>query len=182
MSKNTDSAKKDLAAKASTVVKSLTKPLSAAKTAAHSANTESKMLAIILVRGRERGTQTPIQVTLDLLKLTKKNHCVLFTANPALQGMLQKVKDYVTWGEISDNTYKLLLEKRGKLFEGPLTDRQNKYSYNYSEINGQKYKSYFTLNPPRKGFGRKGIKVAFQAGGALGYRGEKINDLLERMI
>ncbi|MBS3123385.1 uL30 family ribosomal protein [Candidatus Woesearchaeota archaeon] len=140
------------------------------------------MLAIILIRGRERGTPAPIKGTLDLLKLLKKNNCVLFKSNPALQGMLQKVKDYVTWGELSDPTYKVLLEKRGKLFEGPLMDRHNKYSYNYSEINGQKYKSYFTLNPPRKGFGRKGIKVAFQAGGALGYRGEKINDLIERMV
>ena len=43
-------------------------------------------------------------------------------------------------------------------------------------------KKVFRLKPPSKGFERKGIKMSFKEGGALGYRGEKINELLERMI
>ena len=43
-------------------------------------------------------------------------------------------------------------------------------------------KKFFRLSPPRKGFGRKGIKFAFTKGGALGYRGIKINDLIKRML
>lgn len=39
-----------------------------------------------------------------------------------------------------------------------------------------------TLNSPRKGFGRKGVKMPFSKGGALGERKEKINDLIERML
>ena len=38
------------------------------------------------------------------------------------------------------------------------------------------------LNPPLKGHGRKGIRAGFRQGGSLGYRGDKINSLLERMI
>ena len=43
-------------------------------------------------------------------------------------------------------------------------------------------KPFFRLNPPVKGFDRKGIKVPFSLGGALGYRKEKINDLIKRMV
>ena len=43
-------------------------------------------------------------------------------------------------------------------------------------------KKFYRLDPPRKGFGRKGIKMAFSKGGALGYRAEKINDLVKRMM
>lgn len=46
----------------------------------------------------------------------------------------------------------------------------------------KKIKNYFRLNSPRKGFERKGIKKPFSIGGALGYRGSKINDLIKRMI
>ena len=38
------------------------------------------------------------------------------------------------------------------------------------------------LHPPRKGHKRKGIKTPFTNGGALGSRGEKINELIMRMI
>ena len=39
----------------------------------------------------------------------------------------------------------------------------------------------FKLHPPKKGFKGK-IKRAYGAGGELGYRGEKINELIKRMI
>ena len=34
----------------------------------------------------------------------------------------------------------------------------------------------------KKGYGRKGIKTPFSKGGALGYRGDKINDMIQRMM
>ena len=43
-------------------------------------------------------------------------------------------------------------------------------------------KQFFKLNPPRSGFERKGIKVPFSLGGALGYRKNNINDLIKRMV
>ena len=49
-------------------------------------------------------------------------------------------------------------------------------------IDNKKLKKYFRLNAPRKGFGRKGIKHPYQNGGALGYRGQAINELIKRMI
>ena len=43
-------------------------------------------------------------------------------------------------------------------------------------------KPFFRLKPPIKGFERKGIKTPFSMGGVLGYRKEKINNLIIRML
>jgi len=43
-------------------------------------------------------------------------------------------------------------------------------------------KNFFRLNPPKGGFERKGIKIQYSLGGALGYRKEKINDLVVKML
>ena len=142
---------------------------------------ERKKLAVVLVRGKAELEHHMIR-TLQLLLLTKKNHCVVVENTPVYQGMLQKVKDYVTWGEISEETFAELIAKRGKEYKNPIYDAKKKYTYTGLEVKGKKYLPYFTLNPPRKGFARKGIKVSFTQGGALGYRGSKINDLLARMI
>ena len=40
----------------------------------------------------------------------------------------------------------------------------------------------FTLNSPKGGFERKGIKFSFVNKGALGYRGNKINALIKKML
>ncbi|MBI2103026.1 uL30 family ribosomal protein [Candidatus Woesearchaeota archaeon] len=138
-------------------------------------------LAVVLVRGLIDMNQ-PLKDALRVLRLHRKNHCVIVADNPVSRGMLNKVKDYVTWGEISSETYTELVERRGKEFKARQTDGKKKYSYATIEFKGKKYKPYFALNPPLKGFGRKGIKVAFRAGGALGNRGEKMNDLIKRMM
>ncbi|MEM1684640.1 MAG: 50S ribosomal protein L30, partial [Nanopusillaceae archaeon] len=43
-------------------------------------------------------------------------------------------------------------------------------------------KPYFRLKPPSGGYPRKGIKVNYKEGGAYGYWGENINNLLASMI
>jgi len=143
-------------------------------------NKKSK-LVVVLVRGTVNVTQ-PVKDTLKMLKLSRKNHCVVLENNSVNLGMINKVKDYITWGELDENTFKELMEKRGEEYKGRLKDFKEKFSYNFFEFNGKKYKPYFRLNPPRKGFGRKGIKMAFKVGGALGNRAEKINDLIKRML
>ena len=129
-------------------------------------------VAVVLVRGMVKVVK-PVKETLMMLNLHRKNHCVVVDDTPTYEGMLNRVKDYATWGEIDDATFAELVQKRGQLSDG------RKKSL---EINGKKYKRYFALNPPRKGFGRNGIKRSFRVGGALGDRGEKMNDLLKRML
>lgn len=138
-------------------------------------------LVVVLVRGMI-DMNKPLLDTLTLLRLRRKNHCVIVGNTPAVRGVIEKVKDYVTWGELSQEMHAELIAKRGRELKSRLTDSKKKYSYAFQEFQGKKYKPYFALNSPLKGFGRKGIKVAFKAGGALGYRGEKINDLLKRML
>ncbi len=122
-------------------------------------------LAVILVRGTH-DMKKEVLDTLKLLNLFRKNTCSVVEATPSNKGMIYKVKDYVTYGEIDDETLKLLIEKRAKK----------------DPDDPKKLKLFFRLNSPRKGFERKGIKKPFSKGGALGYRGSAINDLIKRMI
>ncbi len=138
-------------------------------------------LVVVLVRGLIDLSQG-IKDTLRMLRLTRKNHCVVVDDTPSVHGMVVKVKDCVTFGPLSNETFAKLVEKRGVEYLGRKTDRQKAYSYDMISFNGKDYLPYFRLSPPRKGFGRKGIKIAFGVGGGLGNRGEKINDLIERML
>lgn len=141
-----------------------------------------RQLAAIRIRGLTM-VNTKIQDTMKMLRLYKSNFCAVLPNTSIYTGMLKKAKDYITWGEIDDETFKMLVEKRGEQFNGRETDSKNKIKYNdFVVINNKKIKRYFRLNPPRKGFGRKGIKHTFQQGGALGYRGAAINELIKRMI
>jgi large subunit ribosomal protein L30 len=139
-------------------------------------------LAIVRVRGSVNLNQK-VKDTLNLLRLYRKNYCVVVENTPSNKGMIKKVKDYVTYGEIGEETHKELVNKRGEGYKGREEDKKGKLKYKkFILIDNKKLKPFFRLAPPKKGFGRKGIKVSFKAKGALGYRGEKINDLLKRMI
>ena len=122
----------------------------------------SEKVAVIRIRGTI-GLKDEVKDTLKMLNLHRNNYCTVVPKNDSYLGMVKKAKDYVTYGEIDDETYKLLIEKRG-------------------EKSGDKLKPFFRLSPPRKGFERKGIKFHFSKGGVLGYRGAKINELIKRMI
>ena len=144
--------------------------------------TQAKQLAAIRIRGRTQ-INTRIEDTMKMLRLYKNNYCCVFPGNLVYVGMLKKAKDYITWGEIDEETFKFLVEKRGKQFNGRETDAKEKIKYNdFFVFDNKKFKKYFCLNAPRKGFGRKGIKHPYQNGGALGYRGSAINELIKRMI
>ena len=151
--------------------------------------------AVIRIRGRI-GVRRDIADTLKMLRLHKVNHCVIVPETETFKGMLNKVKDYVTYGEIDKDTLVKLILKRGRLpgnkrvNEETIKELMNMSVDELAEkmVNGEiklkdtPLKPVFRLHPPRKGFERGGIKKPFTAGGALGYRGEKINDLLEKMM
>ncbi len=153
-------------------------------------------VAVIRLRG-EIGLKKPIKKTLQLLRLYNKHTCIIVKTSPNYIGMIEKVRDYVTWGEINQETFKLLLEKRGKITNKQrLTEAYLKQKLKIDLDNFVKefieekkeltdipgLKPFFKLNPPIKGFERKGIKKPYSMGGALGYRKEAINALIKRMI
>ncbi|MDP1728873.1 MAG: 50S ribosomal protein L30 [archaeon] len=153
-------------------------------------------IAIVQVRGVIRTNQR-VKDTLRMLKLPKKNSCVLVDANPSYKGMIEFIKDFVTWGEIDESVVLELIQKRGKIVGSkPLTEQYVKEktgmalpAFVKEFYNGTKklkdvpgMKPYFRLKPPTKGYERGGVKVPFSMGGALGYRKEYINDLVKRML
>ena len=141
----------------------------------------TQRLSAIRVRGLIN-IRTEVEDTLEMIRLYRKNFCCVLPNLPTYVGMLKKAKDYITWGEIDDETFNSLIEKRGEEFKGREFDSKKKIVYNnFFLINDKKIKKYFRLNPPKKGFGRKGIKHTFKEGGALGYRGSAINELIRRM-
>ena len=126
---------------------------------------QEKLIAVVRVRGEE-GIRKDIKDTLNMLCLYKKNYCVFIKATPSNVGMINKAKDYVTYGPVEKGLLDEVIKKRS---EASLKDQK-------------KTKKFFRLHPPRKGFGRKGIKKPYNVGGGLGDRKEKINDLIRRML
>ncbi|HNT73214.1 MAG TPA: 50S ribosomal protein L30, partial [Methanothrix sp.] len=72
------------------------------------------MYAIVRLRGSVK-TKPDIKDTLDMLRLHRINHCVVVPDSPHYRGMIQKVKDYVAWGEIDEEALASMLEMRGRL-------------------------------------------------------------------
>ncbi|MDP1553103.1 MAG: 50S ribosomal protein L30 [Methanobacteriaceae archaeon] len=152
------------------------------------------MLAVLRVRGTV-GVKKDIAYTMDMLKLTRINHAVLINENPSYKGMLLKSKDYITWGEIDQETLTQLITKRGRVVGGEkITDDYIKNNTEYSSIEefskaileseitfeDANIKPVFRLHPPRKGY--EGVRTAFQEGGSLGYRKEEIRALIKKMV
>jgi len=140
------------------------------------------LICAIRVRG-QTGIRKDVKDTLNMLRLYRSNYCVVLESKPEIIGMLKKCKDYITWGEIDNETYNAVVSKRGEEYKGRVTDSKNKITYRkFIVIEDKRYKPYFRLSPPKKGFGRKGVKGTFKQHGALGYRGDKIKDLVVRML
>ena len=68
-------------------------------------------LAVVRVRGSVK-VRKDIEDTMQMLGLYRKNYCVIVGTNQL--GMIKKVKDYVTYGEIDPDAEKLLIEKKGE--------------------------------------------------------------------
>jgi large subunit ribosomal protein L30 len=152
------------------------------------------MYAVIRIRGRT-GIKQNIAATLDMLNLTRISHTVVIPETPSYKGMLQKAKDYITWGEISEETYKTLVSQRGRLPGNKrVTDEYVKENTDYNSVEELAVALYnnettlkevglkplFRLNPPRKGY--ESTRKPFTEGGSLGYRADDINVLLSKMI
>lgn len=152
-----------------------------------------------IIAVRVRGTiSAPLEVreTLKMLRLTRNNYAVLIDDRPSFLGMLKTAQNFITWGEASKETIKELIEKRGRLVGGKkITDEYlQKLGYKSLEELAEailnckveywklpQIQPIFRLHPPTKGFKGK-IKKGYSVGGELGYRGEKINELVKRMI
>jgi len=144
---------------------------------------------VVRVRGGIH-SRHDIRQTLNELHLTRANHATVIPEEPGFRGMLMSAQGYITWGEAEADTVEALLAARGQTRAGarlsspgegtpPIPDLVT------SVLGGglarvKTLKPLVRLTPPKGGW--KSTKKPFSLGGALGYRGRAINDLVRRMI
>ena len=141
------------------------------------------------------GVRREVEDTLKMLRLKAVNNCAIVPESPEVKGMIEKVKDVVTYGEVEENIVVEILKKRLRLKNGEHIDEKNlkqftdfdKFENFAKEISEGRVKlkdfenvqPIFRLTPPSKGF--NSVKEAYPKGD-VGYRGKEINELLRRMI
>ena len=114
-------------------------------------------IAVIRIKGLV-GIKKDIKETLNRIRLRKKYSCIVLDSNKENFGMVEKVNDFVAFGEINEEVYKKLQEKRKT-----------------------KIKNFFRLHPPRGGIdSKKHFGETKKA--VLGNNGKEINKLIERML
>lgn len=153
-----------------------------------------ELLAVVRLRGSVDQPQE-IKHALNLLNLNRPNHACVIPKDATHLGMLQKLKDVVTWGEIDKKTLSELVKKRGRIQGNHKITAKFLKEQKFETVNDfvsavfegkadmrrvEGVKPLFRLHPPRKGF--KSVKKPITRGGDLGYRGAEINTLLERMM
>lgn len=152
------------------------------------------MYVVVQVRGVVNCNRE-IKDTLKMLRLHHINHCVLVPETPEYLGMIRKAKDFIAFGEVDAATLATILTTRGRLTGNkPLTEEYVKTATSFGSIadfaaalvNGEirmkdvpELKPVLRMHPPRKGY--KTTKRTYTQGGALGYYGTEINDLLIKM-
>ncbi len=119
-------------------------------------------IAAVLVRSA-LSARPEVKSALHALRLRQRLACVLRPDTPVVRGQLRRCKDFITYGVISEEVKRLLVEKRGE-----------------RDAAG-KPKPFFRLHPPRRGFERRGVKKGFGEGGVLGER-SSMDELIKRMI
>ena len=148
---------------------------------------------IVRVRGSLHARHDVVE-TLRYLHLTRPNHATLLPEVPSVRGMLTTVQGYVTWGEAEPETVSMLLQARGETAAGSrltaesvadVAPGQDLSALTRSvaekglpQVRG--LKPLFRLRAPTGGW--RSTKKPFTLGGALGYRGRAINDLVRKML
>lgn len=151
--------------------------------------------AVIRLRGKHDLRDT-VKDTLKMLHLTRQNHCVIVPQDPTYAGMLKVVKDFVTWGEVDEQTLAKALLRRGRAVgDKPIDDAFVKAHSRFKSIwdlsqavakgeatlrEVKELRPVLRLHPPVKGL--RAIKRGYNDGGDLGYRGKAINQLIDRML
>ncbi len=90
------------------------------------------MIAAIRIKGQV-GIRRNIEETLFRIRLRRKYACVVLEPTKENMGMIKKLRNFISYGEITKETYGELVKKRGK------KDSEGKL------------KPFFRLHPPRGG-------------------------------
>ena len=152
------------------------------------------MKALVQLRG-EVNMSGEVRDTLEMLNLGRVNHATFVPEEPAYEGMVTKVHDFVAHGTPSQEVVETLLERRAEPLEGGTVDDEwvaANTDYDSVEALAEALVAEETtlreaglsptlrLHPPRGG--HKGIKQPVATGGQVGvHETEAIDGLLEAM-
>jgi large subunit ribosomal protein L30 len=154
-----------------------------------------RLLALIRIKGTVKVPKR-VRETLDRLRLTKRNSMAIYYHTPSIEGMIKRVDRYLAWGEIDTNLLAALLEKRGRVRNGRKIDYRCLQRFGCQSItelaegiekgNLNDYVKkgllrVFRLTPPSKGFPAD-LRKPFRIGGVWGYQGDRVCDLIEKMM
>lgn len=144
------------------------------------------MKAVIRITGMVNMKQKA-EENLSRLRLRRKYACVLIDdSKKEIKGMLKEARNFVAYGDISNEMLVKLIEKRGQPIEkGKKIDAKKIDAKKIAEnilkqknMDDLEIKPFFRLHPARGGIE---TKQHFPRG-VLGDNKEKINDLIERML
>ena len=140
------------------------------------------MICAIRIKGNV-GIRREVAETLDRMRVRRKYACVVLNETKDNLGRVKKMKDFVAYGEISDDVFEKLIEARGKpldktkKIDAKKVVAEIKNGKSYEELN---LKPFFRLHPPRGGIESK---KHFGVGkGVLGNNKDNINKLVGRML
>lgn len=149
-----------------------------------------------VVRLRAQKLRHDQKKTMESLRLHKINHATLVPEDDISEGMLKKVEHFTTYGEIDQDAAEDLVAERGRVTgDDPVTDEAVSEHTRFEDISElaealvedeveiaslDGIKPVFRLAPAKGGF--DSTKRHYNEGGSLGYRGDDINELIERML
>jgi len=156
-----------------------------------------RLIAVLRIRGPS-GLSGEIEKTFSMLSLSRPNALALTQSSKTVLGMLNKLKPYLVWGEVSKETLFVLLETQGRTGKRSvltqemieeigydsfktLAERMHENPQILKDLAGGGVKFVFRLHPSRKGFNRS-TKALAGTGGQAGYIGAKINELISTMV
>jgi large subunit ribosomal protein L30 len=140
------------------------------------------MIAVIRIGGIVKMNKD-VEETMFRTRLRRKFVLTLLENNEETRRLLLKIRNFVAYGEISEEVLKELIEKRAEQ-----KDKTKKFNIEsiIKEISKNKpsewsIKPFFRLHPPIGGIdSKKHFGVTSKA--VLGNNKEKINDLIRRML
>ena len=122
-----------------------------------------------------------VQETLFRMRLRRKYSAILLKDNEDTHKLLQKVRNFVAYGTIDEETLISLLEKRGQASDKKKIDAKKVASeLEKKDLEALNIKPFFRLHSPRGGIDSK-VHFPIRKG-VLGDNKEKINDLVRRML
>jgi len=136
------------------------------------------MILVIRISGQVE-MLTYIKETLFRMHLRKKYSAVLLKETEETKNLLSQIRNFVAYGKIDSKTLEELISKRAKSIDGKKIDTKKVAEIIEKDgIEKSGIKPFFRLHPPRKGIDSK----SHYPKGILGDNGDKINDLVRRML